>query len=471
MNEKKLLNEKQAALVYPLAEAAGGIYKAYFSTYISLLMTSVYIFPVIIAGVLESLLSVIEWVAAPVAGAFFDSFSFKKAKYWPWYIIIGGGAGFFYILIFSLPVFSSNPSGLVIPAAIFIAAAAFCAAAVSNLGVIYFTRTAKDSKTRGFMSMASNFCRNGMKVLIGFLYPLMLVEFNKTHAESVSWALIALILAGAAIVLYIITALMVKRSPAEAEALEGVKAAGRARPGLKATLQGIFANPYLLVCFLALAGSKIFFFFHVSGASFFWRYYMGNFKAMSGYMTSLSLCAIFGSLLVPYAMKIFKDTKITYVVSMLIQAVCYAVSLFVVSDSNVMGTIVVICTASFFNGISDSLILSLFAGATDYAVWKTGTNSIGLTMSTYSVAVRVGLLLSTVLRTSMLAGAGFDSAALAAGAAVPEAVKAVLRNMNTIFPLVLALAIALMIMFIYRLSDKQLAQYREEIAQRDGAKS
>ena len=35
----------------------------------------------------------------------------------------------------------------------------------------------------------------------------------------------------------------------------------------------------------------------------------------------------------------------------------------------------------------------------------------------------------------------------------------------------LALAIALMIMFIYRLSDKQLAQYREEIAQRDGAKS
>ena len=42
-------------------------------------------------------------------------------------LIIGGGAGFFYILIFSLPVFSSNPSGLVIPAAIFIAAAAFCA--------------------------------------------------------------------------------------------------------------------------------------------------------------------------------------------------------------------------------------------------------------------------------------------------------------------------------------------------------
>lgn len=466
MNERKLLNDRQASLVYPLGEVAGGIYKSYFSTYISMLMTSVYIFPVVVAGVLESLMSIIEWIAAPMMGTFLDNFKGKKFKYWPWYIFIGGGAGIFYIIVFSLPVFSHDPSKLVIPAAVFIALAAFCAAAVSNLGTIIFARTAKNQEMRSFMSMAAKIARDGMKVVIGFLYPLMLVHFNEVMEEGKSWALIALILAGAAFVLFVITALMCRRSPVEAEAMRGEGGATRKKPGLKATLAGIFANPYLLICVIALAASKVFFFFHISGASYFWRYYMGNFKAMSGYMTSFSLSAIIGALLVPVAMKTLKDTKLAYVVGMLLQSVFYVVSLFVVKDTNITGTIVVLCAASFFNGITDSLILSLFAGATDWAMWKTGTESVGLTMSTFTVAVRIGLLLSTVLRTSMLAKAGFDSAAIAAGGAIPETVKTVLHNMNTIYPLIISLGIAAMVFFGYRLSDKQLVQYREEIAAR-----
>lgn len=469
MKERKLLSDRAQMLVYPMGELAGGIYKSYFSTYISLLMTSVYIFPLVIAGVLESLMSIIEWIAAPIAGTFYDNFKSKKFKYWPWYIFIGGGAGIFYIIVFSMPVFSSDPSKLVVPAAIFIALAAFCVAAVSNLGTIIFARTAKNQEMRSFMSMAAKITRDGMKVLIGFLYPIMLVNFNNIMEEAKSWALIALILAGSAFILFCITAFMCRRTLVEKEGVEGVKKVGAKKPGFKASIEGIFKNPYLLICVLALAGSKIFFFFHISGASFFWKYYMADFKSMSGYMTAFSLCAIIGALLVPFAMKIFKDTKITYVVGMLLQAVFYVISLFIVSNENVPGTIAILCGASFFNGITDSLILSLFAGATDWAMWKTGTESVGLTMSTFSIAVRIGLLGSTVLRTSLLAGAGFDSKALAAGAAVPEAVKVCLRNMNTVYPLILSLVIAAMVFFGYRLSDKQLVEYRAEIKARKEA--
>ena len=466
-NEKKLLTEKQEQFVYPLAELTGGIYKSYFSTYISMLMTSVYIFPVVIAGILESLISITEWIAAPIGGAFFDNFRSKKFKYWPWYIFIGGGAGVAYVIVFSMPLISKDPSKLVIPAAIFIVLASFLVAVVSSLGVLFFTRASKNEKMRNFMAMGSKIGRDGMKVLIGFLYPIMLTEFNKTHPEALSWAMIAWILAGSALILYIVTALLTKRSRTEAEAMEGIAQAKAAKkPGLKATLAGIFTNPYLLVCFLALMLSKIFFFFHITGASFFWRYYMGNMKAMSGYMSLFSLAAITGALLVPLAVKIMKDTKMAVVAGFLVQTVFYVFSLFIVKDTNVTGTIAVLCGASFFNGITDSLILSLFAGATDWARWKTGTESVGLTMSTYTVSVRVGLLLSTILRTSLLAKAGFDSKAIADGAAIPDAVKTALRNINTIYPLIITIVIALLVFFGYRLSDKQINKMREEIAER-----
>lgn len=467
--EKKLLTDEQAQWLYPLSELAGGIYKSYFSTYIALLMTSVYVFPVTLAGALEVLKSIIGWIASPLMGTFLDNWKSKKFKYWAWFIIFGGGCGIFYILIFSLPVFSANPSSLAIPAAILIILASLFTAGQGNLGVIYYTRAAKNEKMRNKMAMWSKITRDGMKVLIGFLYPLMLVSFQKTHSDSVSWALIAVILAGAAFIIFVITGLLVKRSPLEAEAMAGVtQSSSRKKPGLGATMKGIFTNPYLLVCFISLVSSKIFF-FHISGAAYFWSYYMNDFVSLSKFMTVFSLAAIIGALLVPAAMKIFKDTKRTYVASMVMQAVFYAISIGVVSETNTVGTIAVLSGASFFNGISDSLILSLFAGATDYAMWKTGTESVGLTMSTYSISVTAGVLLSTILRTSLLANAGFDSAALKAGAEVPVAVRAALRNMNTIIPLVLSIGISLLVAFGYRLNDKKLAQYREEIKARKAA--
>ena len=78
---EKVSTPKRDLLIYPMGELAGGIYKAYFSTYVSLLMTSIYLFPIALAGVLESLQSIIGWVAAPAFGLFLDRFYFKRVSF------------------------------------------------------------------------------------------------------------------------------------------------------------------------------------------------------------------------------------------------------------------------------------------------------------------------------------------------------------------------------------------------------
>ena len=463
----KVTTPKRDLLIYPMGELAGGIYKAYFSTYISLLMTSIYLFPIALAGVLESLQSIIGWVAAPAFGLFLDRFYFKKSKFYPWYIIGGAGGGVVYILIFFLPLVSKDPSKLALLVAGLIIIAAILAAAVGQAGIIIYAKLAKGPKERAYLASASKFTRDGMKVLVGAIFPIMLVAFTNLFGRDVeAWALTAVILAGTAIILYFVTAFIGKGSNFEKKqmAMREQQKQQIKKSGVILTLRSIFTNRALLIAFLAMVASKIFFFFHIMGGAFLWRYYMGNMMMMAAYMTAISLTAIIGAVVaVPLFMKFFKDTKKSYVIAFVIQLAIYACSLFIVSQGNPVGTIVIIAAASFFNGITDSLIMSLFAGATDYAKWKYGTTEVGLTMSCFSLSVTVAAVVSIGIRTSMLAAGGFDSVALAAGEAVPQGVINALFNMNTLYPMILCAAIVLLVGFLYPVNDKKLLKMRAEI--------
>ena len=454
--------------IYPLSEIAAGTYEAYFTTYISLLMTTVYRFSVTLAGVLESLQSIVGWVVQPLFGIFLDRFSFKKSKYWPWYIILGIGCGVAYIVIFSIPVLSSNPASLAIPVACVIAIAAIFLAGADQVGLNIYASQARGSKERAYIGSAAKFGRDGMKVVFGLSFPLMLVAFTSAFGGEIkAWALAALIFAGIAIIVYIILAVITSKSQAEKEAQ--AKGNTRTKATVKQTLLSIFTNRALLVAVAATILSKTFFFFHILGGSYFWKFYMGNFTMMSAFSTSFSLCAIIGALCVPVFLKLLKDTKRTYVVAFCIQAVVYLCAMLLVSPTDAVRTIAVLSCASFFNGVTDSLTLPLFAGATDYAKWKYGTAEVGLTMSCFALAVRVGLVVSIAVRTVLLAAGGFDSKALAAGAAVPGGVMTALFNMNTIIPAVICVVIALVVSLLYPANDRKLAEMRRDLKAREAS--
>ena len=214
----KVKDNKKDLAIYPLSELGGGVFKAYFTTYISMLMTSVYQFPIAIAGILETIQSAIQWIGGPIMGTIYDRFSFKKGKYWPWFLIAGAGTGILYIVVFSLPVIFEDPTKLVIPAAIFIALAAFMSSAISTLGLTVYMRVSKSEKTRSTLSMLVKVARDGMKIIVGFVFPLLLTYFLTFMPEMNAWAIIAVILASVAIIIFFIASMLTKNSQLEIDA-------------------------------------------------------------------------------------------------------------------------------------------------------------------------------------------------------------------------------------------------------------
>jgi hypothetical protein len=237
------------------------------------------------------------------------------------------------------------------------------------------------------------------------------------------------------------------------------------------TFKGIFANRHMLCAFIAFALTKLYYFAFLTGGSYTFRYYFGNFGLFAVFSTGCTLLAIIGAFATPFLRKIFKDVKYTFAASIGIQAVFMIVALFVYNASRPWPSMIIIFATFFFNGVSDTMSMPLFVGASDWANAKYKTNDVGLTMAIWGLALNVGTLANTWIRTWVLNAGGFNAAALAKpGAVVPLALKQNLWTYNTVIPLACMVVATLLILFGYGLKDDDIEKYRKENAERLGTK-
>ena len=173
-----------------------------------------------------------------------------------------------------------------------------------------------------------------------------------------------------------------------------------------------------------------------------------------------------GTMLGMFWMKIFKDTKRSFVVAGFIHVAILGIATVVLSRLSTMQFIVIMSASSFFTGLMEAYILPLFAAASDYGVWKSGARADGLNMSAYSVALRVGTTLSTTIRVAILAGVGYNAKAYDAGEAVPKAVLTQLGNFHTLYPFILAIICVGLVALLYPISDKKLKEIKDDLADR-----
>jgi len=172
------------------------------------------------------------------------------------------------------------------------------------------------------------------------------------------------------------------------------------------------------------------------------------------------------------------------------------------SPENMMATLVIITAAMFFNGLSDAFMQPLFAHGADYSNLKSGNKDFGLNMSAFALSITAGIFFSTLTRTAFLSRGGYDGGTINAAAAgilegvegfvgppppmameylrsigytateaaarlVPEGVMNAIRNINTIVPLIICVAIILLLMFVYPLNDKKVLDIQRQIKERD----
>lgn len=462
--------------IYAWNEFAGGFYKSYFSSYITMLFTNVYMFSATLTAILQTISNISSYIIAPLTAYIVDHFNFKSGKYWPYIIVCLPGIGILYLILFTIPILITvTPSMAVIVLVVNVVILI-----LNNLGANanrqIYARVARTPKERSDVSMWAKIARDGTKTALALIYAPLIVYFMAAFkSEPKAWAIVAIIFAIPPIVLYVFNGIWVKNSQIEKDNIiqaKTEKASGKKQGStIVDTLKGIFANRHMLCAFVAFALTKLYYFSFLTGGSYTFRYYFGNFAMFGVFSTGCTLLAIIGAFGTPFLRKIFKDVKYTFAASIGIQAVLMVVATFLFNAANIVPSMVIIFAVFFFNGVSDTLSMPLFVGASDFANAKYKTNDVGLTMAIWGMALNVGSLANTWLRTWVLNAGGFNAAALAKpGAVVPAALKQTLWLYNTIIPLVCMVVATLLIFIGYGLKDADIEKYRQENAQRLGTK-
>jgi Na+/melibiose symporter-like transporter len=468
---KQKKQETTLKYLYPSLDFGGGVWKAYFSTYLPMLYTDIYLLPVVLSGFLEMVQQVLAWVAAPVWGTILDRVTTKKGKYWMWILLAAILATGFYIILFCLPALSSNPASMASFAFLLSALLALSIAIVDNTGTALFPRLVSSTADRTFLSAGRSVGREGSKTIFGALTPIMLIYFTNAGGSNVNgWAITAVIVGISGLLFYVAFAFYLRSSYVEKQAIAEIgleKQAKGKKPSLTVVLKNLVTNKPLLVMFLYFLILKLYDLgFAVMTSAYFFRYYIGNMGAMAGYMTFRTFAELAGGVAGVYWLKIMKDSKRAFTVSGLLHIATLVVVVLTIRGLPLTGIIAILTVNQFFVGLLSAYVLPFFAAASDYGALKTGIRTDGLNMSTYVLALRVAVVIATSFRVGVLAKAGYDAAAYAAGAVHSAAVLSQLLNFQSLYPLALSIVGVALVTFLFPINDTKLKEIREELKAR-----
>jgi Na+/melibiose symporter-like transporter len=436
-----------------------------------MLYTDVYMIPVALSGFLELVTQFTSWFAAPIFGTILDRFTFKKGKYWPWILCGSILMAIVYMTQFTIPFASSNPAGLAFFIFILAVALAVMDSMTNTTMLSCYPKIAQGQADRTFLSSARQVGKNLSQSLFGFLAPLMILFFAGSDTPNAEgWAKTGWILGLLGLVFYVVFAITLKRSKLEQRMVEqrSALASGRKKMSMGAIFKNVFTNRALLAIFVFFALYQLFIFSQSMTASYLFRYYYEDFSKVSIYQSVRTLCTAGGTFLGIFWLKVFKDSKRAFLAANIGMIVSIASLIFLIPLGPVV-FIGVTFVQNLFCGIIAALLLPLFAAASDYGTFKTGVRADGLNMSAYTLAIKVGIALSATFRASILAVAGYDAALYTDGVKPTEEVFAALRNLQSVYPLVIAIVAMLIVWFLYPINDRKLAEIREGIARRDAA--
>ena len=454
--------------LYGFPDFGGGVWKAYFSTFLPMLYTDVYFLPVLLGGALETLQSVMSWIMGPIWGTFLDRVTLKTGKYWMWIIVFATVAAGGYMLLFSIPMLSSNPSGMAMAAFLVACLTAASVSISDNTSTAIFPKLAKTPETRTFLSTSKSVGREASKTIFNYITPVLLAAMISSRGSDVAgWGSTALILAPIGLIFYIFYAFYLKGTFVEKQAIADrdlIKESAKKRTSMLDVFKVLLTNRPLMVMFLYFAILKFYdLALTVQSSAFFFRYYVGSMPRMGSYMTSRTFAELIGSLVSIYWLKIIKDTKKALLTAGLMHVITIGIVAFTMGKVSIDTTLTILIVNQFFVGCLSNYVLPLVAAGCDYGALKAGERFDGLGMSTYGLGLRCAVLIGTPVRTAMLAHSGYDAAAYAAGAAVPENVLKTLANFQSLYPFIFSIIGLALVFFLYPINDAKHKEIREEL--------
>lgn len=474
LSERDNRKKKQLMLFYCITFFGNGIYGSFFSTYETILETDVYMFPVMLIGIIEVLSQIVKWVFSPLFGAFMDRFSFKKGKFWPWMqigvtlMLVSHG------MFFILPTVIKNATTVPMIALVFLlqCCTSFAAPMYTTAVNSVYPKISLQSEDRSLMAMGQKVGRDSSKMLFGFLVPILIVFFtNRLGSEANAYALLAVVFGLMAFSPYLALSFGLRDSYVEknaaAEAITFKKKHNGKMFSFKVMYEALLQNRSLAGIFVYMILTQAAGFLVQFVSIYLFKYYYHAFAYHGIFTSAYNMAAVGGVVVGVLWRKYLKDTKKAFVSAGCAQILGLVGLVFAVNTGVWWLFVIAAAVENFFFGMCEAYYLPMFGIAADYATYKTGQRQDALIMSFYTMSVSIGLNLQTLIKSFLLTRCGYDAKAYAAGAEPTELVLKTLRSMNALIPLILTVLGVLVIYFVCDINEKKHDEIIRELSRRE----
>lgn len=421
----------------------------YFMTF----LTNLASFSAVIAGVINSVFSIVDACLSWIYGGILNGTKAKKwGRYRSWLILTPWIVPF--LFAFQFIRVSDNE----VISAVVIIAAAIISHVVWNIGYVanatLVSVVGKTPEDKAALSSSRATWNNIGGLLFSYLGLPFATLLAGLVGETNKFAAAAFCL-GILMVLGYFAHFKMTKGYEEEETTEAPKAVQRNKLNIREMFRSLFQNPQLLILMLADLAKWCVKFVTAASAIYYFRDACGNPGYMKGYALFIALGAIVGAYCVRFLVKKYSARTISIVSYVGMAAFLFLIYIFY---RNPVGVIALMTGAQFFYGVAFAATPAMYADTVVYATCKTGKNASGWIMGLQNLPLKVAVFLRGAIVAACLAAVGWQKDVLLEGAAR--------QGMTVAFALIPAIFCAvgaLLLLFGYKLTREKVAEYQAQI--------
>lgn len=441
--QKLSVKEKSA---YGFGEIAGSFLWTTIMFYLAKFYTDVYGLPAAAAGTMFLIVKLFDAANDPIMGTIADRTNTKWGKFRPYILWLCVPYALCGILLFVTPNF--NATGKIIYAyATYMAMMMIYTAMMIPFSALGGVMTSDPVDRTSLQSFRFTGAFSGNLLIQALTLPL--VALLGVGSESKGWFLTMMIFALASIGLFLFMFANVR---------ERVQPDPKVKSTIKEDMKDLFANPPWIVISLVLFVMLIYIGVRSAIIVYYFDYYVGNVKLTSWYLAS-GTAVIILSMLLPKWLTVTFGKRNALIGLLLITGLAIAAHYFA-RPQDIVLLFVLNLVQSFASGPTMPLLWSMMADAADYSEWKTGRRATALFYSASTFALKSGGALGGALALWILAAYGYQ-----ANVAQTAHTLFGMRMMLSLYPAI-GVAISVVIIAFYSLSEKQLRQIEADLTKR-----
>ncbi len=445
--------------------------------YFVFFLTNFAMFDPATAALVSGVGSMVDAILGWMYGGFINSLKpMRWGRYRSWLLVLPWIVPFLYCMEFTTLSSNTMLSAVLIIIFNVTSHAAWDFPYVANISMI--SMAANTPEERAHMASTRAMYANASKIFFGYIMTGLLPIGASLLGQANQYAFGAFIMGAVMAILYFVHFKMFKGYEKEytKEELKNFKKTNdQGRTTFRDLGRAVVTNPPLIFLLLADISKWVFNFMCAGIATYYFTYAVFNPGMLATYIFISNILSVAGAYLsAPFA-RLIRSTRNAMVVAFLFMGAMMMTAYFNYFD--IWWVVIFMSLAQFAYGITYSCSTAMYADTVVYNEWKNNTNAAGWINGLQLFPLKIGFVFRGVLIPVILGMIGFTSAAdfapyLEAGATLSAEFISFQSGIGIgfmIFPSILVVVSALLLLLGFKLTPTKLKQYQAEIDERRAA--